>query len=142
MKVNIQARTKWTILVKLAKNQILQPMRVTPIEAGVVVLHLLVAEDPGGLRGTSSSGGVNRDKDLQERRVEDTITTIVIIGEVRREETHHGGVRRKEIHYHMINREAIAKMIAARKMFQMRRRELLVAIWLVITKITQMVIHR
>ena len=117
MKVNVQARRKWTILVKLAKNQILQPMKVTPIEAGVVVLHLLVAEDPRGLRGTSSSGGVNRDKDLQERRVEDTITTIVIIGEVRREETHHGGVRRKETHYHVINREAKAKMIAARKTF-------------------------
>jgi hypothetical protein len=90
----------------------------------VVVLHLLVAEDPRDLRETSSGGEVN--KDLQERMGEGTITAVVItIGEVRREKTLGGGIgRERGIHHHMINREAIAKEIAARKMFQRRRREL------------------
>ena len=70
MKVNLQTRTGWMQIVKQAKTQILQAMRVTLvclIEAGVGVLHLVVAEEPEDPRETSSSGGVSKDKDLQER---------------------------------------------------------------------------
>ena len=56
---------------------------------------------------------------------------MITIGEVKREGTLDGGVR-KGRHHHTISREAVAKVIAARKMFQKEKRELLVATRLVI----------